>query len=346
MITVKVDENWREQDFGNHRGDKSVCLSRYGGFGDAIQTAALIKTFKDAGWYVAVNVTESAHNTLRNDPHIDEFIVQTTDQIANKDFGEYWHMLSQLFSKFSILSESVEGSLLALPYRVAHSWSSRALHKYMNWNYVEFMHDIAGIEYKKLDMRFYPTAKEEKWANTYRAKLGKKQRVVLIPLSGSSFHKVYPHIDAIISALLYEYKDVKVVLVGDEYCKVLEQGWEKEKRVICKSGKWSIRETLAFARLADIVIGPETGVLNAVACEENTKIVFLSHSSENNLTRDWTNTISIVPYDCPCHPCHKLHVNTITCNLDDNTNQPLCVEAIKPETVYGVLQEVLDEKTN
>ena len=47
------------------------------------------------------------------------------------------------------------------------------------------------------------------------------------------------------------------------YVKLLEVGWEQEKRVVTKSGKWSVRDTLAFLDVCDVVVGPETGVLNA-----------------------------------------------------------------------------------
>ena len=31
------------------------------------------------------------------------------------------------------------------------------------------------------------------------------------------------------------------------------------------------------------------------------------HSAEENLTKHWTNTASLIPKDCPCYPCHKMH---------------------------------------
>jgi hypothetical protein len=61
-----------------------------------------------------------------------------------------------------------------------------------------------------------------------------------------------------------------------------------------------------MAKECDIVIGPETGVLSAVAMEPMKKIVFLSHSSVENLTRDWVNTVSLYSKNTPCYPCHKL----------------------------------------
>ena len=342
--TIRIDENWREQDLGTHRGEKSVCLSRYGGFGDAIQTSALAKSFKDKGHFVSLNCAEATYDVMKHDPSVDEFILQDSDQIPMKELGEFWYKLSSIYESFSVLSESVEGALLALPHRVTHAWSPKALHKYMDHNYVEFMHDIAGIDFPKLDMKFYPSKKEVKWAKKLRSKLGDSNKVIMFPLSGSSFHKVYPYTDTLIATLLDDNKDVKVILCGDEYCKILEQGWEDNDRVLCTSGEWSIRETLTFAKYCDIVIGPETGVLNAVACEDNIKIVIMSHSSVTNLTRDWTNTVSILPCKCPCYPCHKIHLNTGSCNLEEETLMPMCLFNIKPEMVYGVLQRLLDEK--
>ena len=57
----------------------------------------------------------------------------------------------------------------------------------------------------------------------------------------------------------------RIFLVGDEACRLLEQGWEKEPRVVCLSGQLGIRDTLALAQQVEVVIGCETGVLNAVA---------------------------------------------------------------------------------
>jgi hypothetical protein len=91
-----------------------------------------------------------------------------------------------------------------------------------------------------------------------------------------------------------------VVFVGGPEAKILEAGWEKEDRVHERCGVWKIRETMAFLDQADLVIGPETGVLNAVACADVPKVCFLSHSSVKNLTRDWVNCTSLFSQDTTC----------------------------------------------
>ena len=40
------DIPWEEQDLGGVRPDKSVCIVRYGGFGDMLQITPIIKEYK------------------------------------------------------------------------------------------------------------------------------------------------------------------------------------------------------------------------------------------------------------------------------------------------------------
>jgi ADP-heptose:LPS heptosyltransferase len=112
--------------------------------------------------------------------------------------------------------------------------------------------------------------------------------------------------DSAFARIMLQYPDAKIVTVGNELSSLLEVGWENESRVITKSGQWGIRETLAFALVCDMVIGPETGVMNAVAMEDMPKIVFLSHSSPENISKHWVNCHALTPEGCACWPCHKM----------------------------------------
>jgi hypothetical protein len=124
---------------------------------------------------------------------------------------------------------------------------------------------------------------------------------------------------------------------------VLEQGWEKTPRVHCRSGKWPIRKTLSFVQLADAVVGSETGVMNAVAQEAMPKVVFLSHSTIENLTRDWTNTHSLASTGTVCKgrgndeapACHQMHYGWSHC-----TEAPAVegTEELYPRKGSGVAQ--------
>jgi ADP-heptose:LPS heptosyltransferase len=168
---------------------------------------------------------------------------------------------------------------------------------------------------------------------------------ILWSLAGSSVHKVWEGLDAVIAALMLNYKDVHVVLCGGPECAILEQGWENEKRVHLTCGKWSIRESLAFAQVADLVIGPETGVLNSVACEPMPKVVFLSHSTVENLTRDWVNTDSFWGRGVECkgrgkdeaQACHQMHYGWEHCTRNDDTGTAVCQVALSIEDVCNAI---------
>ena len=365
-------KEWDEltpKDVGGRRPEKTVCIVRYGGFGDMIQVSSLYPLFKERGYRVCVNVSERGYDIVKTDPYVDEILLQKTDQVPNNHLTEYWERLSVCFHHFVQLSESIEGSLLVTPARTEmidgkqklvpassrFSLSKEELHKECNVNYMERTHDLAGTGFvigesfskplkleHKFRPKFYPTKKEKQWAKTTRKKIESKN-VVLWTLAGSSVHKVYPWVDTVIAQVLIKRKDVSFVTIGDDLCQLLEAGWENEPRVITKSGKWSIRRTLAFLDQCDAVVGPETGVLNAASTLDCHKVVMLSHSSKENLSKHWKNTTTMEPdvYENFCFPCHKMHYGFDTCNRDEETGGAMCAVHIKPENVANAILDNL-----
>jgi ADP-heptose:LPS heptosyltransferase len=207
----------------------------------------------------------------------------------------------------------------------------------MNTNYHEWTAEIAEVPFKPCKL-FYPTSLE-----TFNAGelIDQASFNILWALSGSSLHKFYPHQDAVIARILLEMPEARIFLVGDEACRLLEQGWENDPRVTLLSGKMQIRETLTLAGIVDLVVGPETGVLNAVGMEKNPhKVIFLSHSSANNLTKYWVNVQALTPVSCPCHPCHQLHYTAELCSQDAETGAALCAQDIPPYKVYDAIEKV------
>jgi len=288
--------------WSRERAKKTCCVVRYGGWGDMIQTSSVLPLLRNAGYHITVNTNPRGYDVLRHDPNIDEFFVQDTDQVPNEELVPYWTSLSKKFDKFINFSESVEGTFLALPGRTFYYWNHQARHSLLNRNYLEFMHELAGVPYIPRP-KFYPSSKEIEKAGKRIRKIGGK--VIMWVLDGSSVHKHWPLMDNAFARILTS-SDYKIVTVGNELSKMLESGWENEPRIIKKAGEWSIRDTLTFAMMCDMVIGPETGVMNAVSFEPIPKIVFLSHSSVENLSRDWLNCISLEPENCQCYPCHKM----------------------------------------
>lgn len=288
--------------YKNPKPAKTCAVVRYGAIGDALQTASVLPWLKSQGYHITLYTVPNGYEVLKHSPHIDRFIVQNTDDVPNEWLGEFWEYISKRYDKFINFSESVERTLLAMPGTTQHNWSHEMRHKYLNHNYLEFMHDIAGVPYEPKP-GFYATEEEAIWARHERSKFSGP--VILWCLGGSAVHKHWPWLDAAIKAVTE--RGINVVLVGDEMCKALEEGFEDNQRVFRRCWVWGIRQSMAFAQVSDLVIGSETGMLNSVAFNDVPKIVTLSHSSVENLTRDWMQCTSLVPVNAPCYPCHRLH---------------------------------------
>lgn len=312
---------------------KTCAVVRYGGLGDALQTASVLPWLKEQGYHITVYTVPNGWEVLKHNPHIDRFVVQNVDDVPNEWLGEFWKYLAKRYDKFINFSESVERTLLAMPNTTQHGWSHEMRHKYLNHNYLEFMHDIAGVPYKP-HSGFYATLDEDTWARHERSKFDGP--VILWCLGGSAVHKHWPWLDEAVEAITK--RGIHIVLAGDKMCKTLEEGFEDNRRVHRRSWVWGIRQSMTFARVADLVVGSETGVMNAVAFLNVPKIVTLSHSSHENLTRDWVNCSALTPVNTPCYPCHRLHYGFEFCRgayRDGQLVGALCQGNIK-------LQQMMD----
>ncbi len=312
----------RAFSFKNQKPAKTAAVCRYGAYGDAILSSSILPGLKAQGYHVTYYTTPRAKEVLRHDPNIDAFFIQDTDQVPNQVLPEFWANEAKKFDKWINLSESVEGPLLALPGRTNDKWSDEMRRKYMDVNYAEFTHDLAGVPMPPKP-NFYMTEDEKTWAKKERAKFG-GDMLIMYSLAGSSVHKVWPWQDQLFARILIQYPNARIVTVGDEMSQMLEAGWEKESRVICKSGKYNIRESMSLLAECDLVIGPETGMLNAAGHMPMPKILFLSHSTANNLAKHWVNTASIEPENTPCFPCHRMHYSFERCHRDEATGVALC----------------------
>lgn len=345
---------------------KTVGVVRYGAIGDMMQLSSVLKGLKDQDYYVYLHTTPRNAEILKHDPHVDEFVLQDTDQVPNQDLGPFFAVISERYDKFINLCESEEASLLAMPNRTPFNWAPAARHTLCNRNYLDVQHDMAGVA-RKLQMRHYTSPEERKWAKEFREKT-KAEFLVLWALAGSGVHKTWPYVDAVVAALMLHHPGIHVVFVGDDFCRILEGGWENEKRVHKKSGQLTVRETLSLIEVADCIIGPETGVLNAAACMEVPKVLFLSHSTHENLSRDWTNVYPLSAESVTCAgrgkneapACHQLHYSWAHCTKDydenckeckagtctKHTSTAVCQSAITPDRVLNVVYDLVDKKLN
>lgn len=328
---------------------KTACVVRHGGIGDQIQAAFLLPELKRQGFHVTMLTTEKGKQILEHDPHIDEWFIVDHDHVPNNELSSFWRTIARRFTRFVNLNEAVEGTFLPAPGRPAHAWPAAVRHAMLNRNYAEFAAALAEIPFVP-EGRFYATRDEDLWAQRFLGAIplakpadgliGARNApvfAILWVLSGSSPHKFTPHQDTIIKMILTRLSRAVVIMAGDLACQILEVGWEAEPRVIRTSGELTLRQTLTLAQHVDMVIGPETGVLNSVAYEpEVAKVVLLSHSSRENLTKHWINTASIYG-KAPCWPCHQLHYTTEFCPIDEETHAAKCQAGVDPTLIYSYI---------
>ncbi len=271
IYRLSTDTGWRNQPLflsirDRYKKPKKALIIRYGGFGDVLQTTTLFRPLKEEGYHITVNTTSRGHTLLQGDKLIDDFILQQTDQVPNRELREYWGLLAPGFDKVINLSESIEGGLLVPGPRVEvvdgvrvpvkareeYYWSHEKRHTLLNRNYVEEIHRIADVPFSRPEVRFFPSPMEQFSVNKLRKKF-KVKKLVVWALSGSSIHKTYPWTHMVVEDVLHSTRDYGFVFVGDEQSKLLEDAIFEyigpNNRVIYKSGGISIRQTLALAKI-------------------------------------------------------------------------------------------------
>lgn len=333
--------------------EKSVCIVRYGAFGDMVMITPLIKKYKEEGYHVTVNCTTYSAKVLNHNPHVDNVIPQERDIIYNPELGKYWSEWSKEYDKYINLSESIEGKLLVVEGRPEFYMPQRYRNLRANKNYYDFTMELGGFpESKGILGELYFNHTERKRAEKFRREY-KDKFIVMWSLNGSSYHKMYPLMEPVLNDWLAKHKDAMVITTGDAMSKLNEF---EHPQVICASGEWDIRDVMCMTNYVDLVVGPETGILNAAGCFDTKKLIFLSHSSCENLCKYFKNHFCLKPDQniAPCYPCHQLHYSRESCPqagiINDLTGEkivegPVCaMGAISGERVIAALDSAYNQR--
>lgn len=320
---------------------KTCAVVRYGALGDMIIASSILPWLKAEGYHITLYCSPYGYDVVQHDPHIDAFYIQDKDQVPNQMLGDFMRHEERKYTKFVNLNGSIETYLLPDQYHAEFHWPDSFRRSTMNKNYLEVTHAIAEVPLP-VRPKFYATAEERAWARAQRERI--RAPVVLWSLSGSSVHKTWPHMDAVIARLMLQ-TPAHVVMVGSGIDQLLQAGWESEPRVHLKAGVWSVRQAMAFTETVDVIVGSETGLLNAAGSSDVAKIVMLSHSTAENLTKHWKNTIALMPPSAVgCYPCHRLHHTFEYCHQDEATGSSICQAAIDIETVWEAMRLSLDRR--
>lgn len=289
--------------------ENSCMIIRYGAFGDAVQVTPIIRRIKEEGFFIVVQTSFRGAQILKHNPHIDRLEVLEEGALQMGELPTFWLKTAQCYKRFINLSGIVEQFLLKIKGQPGYDMPDKLRHMACDINYLEAYNLMAGYEndpaYTLPELYFSP--REETWAKKTIDRIkadhfGKVRYIVLWSLAGSGWNKKYPLVELVQRQFLEAHPDAAIITVGDESCKIVE--WD-HPRLIKMSGKTAMRQSCLLTKHVDMVVGPETGVLNAASAYDTPKVILLSHSSPENLTKYWYNVTNIQP-ECDCSPCHKL----------------------------------------
>lgn len=315
-----------------------VLLIRLGAYGDAVMTTPLLRELKKDGHHVTCHISKAGHEVLKHSPNVDKFIIEQSDKKTIQDFKEYWEELGKNYDKVINLSGSIENTLLKTKGDKGYDWDHITRHIACDINYYEQTLRWGGYEGADPTPELHFTSLEHSLAKQFRRKY-KNHFVILWSLSGSAQHKTWPFAEYVAMAML-KYSDVLILTVGDAMCQLIE--W-RHKRTKNLCGHWPIRKSMIMTKYADCVVGTETGILNASGAYDTPKVVILSHSSRENLSKHWKNGVSIMPKDLECYPCHKLIYNRNECPLDPVLKVPMCTTQVHSRPVFYEIEKIYGE---
>lgn len=332
-------------------GKKRACIARYGAIGDMIMISPLIKKLFEDGYEVTMNITPYCAEVLKGNPYVHNIVLQERDAIPNSELGPYWSEWKDDYDKYINLSESIEGKLLKVEGR-RDFYTTKAWREdlFGSVNYYDQTMRLGGYPDSRGSRgELYFTNGEEKEAKYIRDKFSGKF-LILWSLKGSSFHKIYPRLRETLEHWLLQRPDAQVILTGAEG----DAGLQFEMpQVLPLAGKLPLREVFCLTKYVDLVVGPESAVINAAGCYSTPKICFLSHSSVENLCKYWENSYHLEPEGVACYPCHQLHYTLPSCPLlpapgpvpaDYNGQAPACAaQGVSPERLMATLDLVYNK---
>ena len=332
-------------------------LARMGGVGDNLIAASVCKPLKDLGYLVEVISQDPCASLFENNPHIDKLSVYQKDDWPQDQmqWQKWFAARGKEYDRFANLSHSIEVLHAVFPHMTAFWWPQEFRRQMLGGSYLESTHALLGLTAPYTFGRlFWPTDEETERALEVKAKLQADRPVVGWCCNGTRIDKVYPQAPQTIGRLIKEL-GVQVVLLGRgpghaDYTlakqteeMVRQQNGDTNGLGHIDGSKWSLRTSLAFCQLCDLMIGPDTGPMWAVAMEPTPKIMLHGHASVENITKHWVNTVSLHadPVKVRCFSCHRLHDDASTCVLNEFQNGAACISSISADLLVTAAKAAL-----
>jgi len=316
-----------------------VC--RWGAIGDHIFATPIFRLLKKEGYEVTYHTNRRGVEVTRNNPFIDNYIVHHDRKLQWSEVESIWWELDQMYDRFINLTHSIEVDLLPTVHEKLFHAPKEERHAKCNKNYYDYTLEKAGFSARGRNGEIFISEEEDRIAKKFMRRFRGKF-VIMWVLAGSSPHKAYPWSEITVEELRKRNKDLAFITVGDTFARLIE--WEG-KDTVNTCGEWSIRKTLVMTKYVNMVIGPETGIMNAAGCFDTPKVLLLSHSTEENISKYWKNCVSLhAPEEIKCWPCHRLIHNVEDCPQTNILKRPACITNIKPTKIIEAVGRFYDSR--
>lgn len=320
--------------------------------GDTIQASACLK-YLERDFNVDWLCSPSSIPIIEHNPRISRIIRYTPDSIPLDRLDEYYKFLSTDYDRTVVLSGSVEGQYLKAYPHPDYYWCMAKRRKNTDGNFIEEQIRTCGYTPEGGDVgELYFGSEDVVTAKNIRREL-KNKWIIMWALAGSSIQKGYLHLQRVMEAVFKAIPESVLFLIGSKE-EALRLSWADPRVINYGLENKRYMTSFALAKFADLVVGPETALLNAAGCFDTPKIAMMTHSSIKNLCATWRNDFSLQA-KCWCSPCYYLHKYTHiwknVCTLDKYSWHkygkaiPACTaEGFPPQYVFDRIMEVYNTR--
>lgn len=338
-----------------------ATIARVGSLGDNLMAASVFAPLKRQGFNVEMLTSTPNHVVYFNNPHVDKLsVIDRETDIPHpdpKDWQDWFVQRSKQSDVFVNLSHSVELKHCLLREQGAFWWYPEVRRWHCAGNYLESIHRICRVPFE-FGPLYFASADELEQAFDYNKRLDAARTIVWV-LSGSRIDRRYPNAGIAIARLIREC-DATVILTAAPSVETFNDAKAIMAEVVKHNGNdkgfglavspngsltWGLRRALAQLMVADLVVGPDTGPMWAVAMEDRPKVIMLSNSSAENVTKHWKRTVTLHadPTRVGCYPCHRLHESKATCVPNADDTGAACMSNISVECLVTACQAALGD---